>query len=54
MSHDHHMMGHDDHGSHVMPVAAVDSTETTTHDHGSMTTQHAHGMMGMTMQVINY
>ena len=48
------MMGHDDHGSHVMPVAAVDSTETTTHDHGSMTTQHAHGMMGMTMQVINY
>jgi len=48
------MMGHDDHGSHVMPVAAVDSTETTTHNHGSMTTQHAHGMMGMTMQVINY
>jgi hypothetical protein len=38
-----------------MPVAAVDAiTETTTHDHGSMTTQHAHGMMGMTMQVINY
>lgn len=51
MSHDHHMMGHDDHGSHVMPVAAVDSIETTTHDHGSMKTEHAHTMMGMTMQM---
>ena len=52
MSHDHHMMGH---AGHEMLVASVDATatETTTHDHGSMTTQHAHQMMGMTMQVFN-
>ena len=52
MSHDHHMMGH---AGHEMPVASVDATatETTTHDHGSMTTQHAHQMMGMNMQVFN-
>jgi len=51
MSHDHHMMGH---AGHNMPVAASSpsTTETMTHDHDStMTTQHAHEMMGMTMQM---